>query len=44
MLLSMLLSVVVFASAFACDSPIVKAILLLLALVVLMGGTLSRHE
>jgi len=39
MLPSLLLSGVFIAGSFSCDSPIVKAILLLLALVVLMGGT-----
>jgi hypothetical protein len=40
---SILLSVVLSASSLSCDSPIVQAILLLLALVVLMGGFSSRH-
>lgn len=44
MLPSILLSGVFLASSFSIDSPIVKAILWLLALVVLMGGTVSRHE
>ena len=44
MLLSILLSVVLLASFFSCGSPIVKAILLLLTLVVLMGGAVSRQD
>ncbi|HEX4023108.1 MAG TPA: hypothetical protein VHX52_00145 [Steroidobacteraceae bacterium] len=44
MLSSILLSVVLSASSFSCDSPIVKATLLLLGLVVLMSGTISRHK
>jgi hypothetical protein len=41
---SIFLAMVFLACSFSCDAPIVKAILLLLALVILMGGTISRHD
>ena len=41
MLQSILLAIVFMVSAFSCDSPIVKTILLLLALVVLTGGIMT---
>lgn len=44
MLQSSLLAVVFSVGAFSCDAPLVKAILSLLALVVLMGGATSLHD
>jgi hypothetical protein len=44
MLQSILLAMVFLVSSFSIDVPIVKAILLLLAVVVLMGGTVPGHD
>lgn len=41
MLPSLLLAVVFLVSSFSIDEPIVKAILLLLAIIVLLGGTID---
>jgi len=39
-----LLSLVLAMSSLSAGPPIVRAVLLLLAVIVLMGGAVSRHE